>query len=103
MKRTTAIVCLSSRLITAGCSDSKSGGGKSGNDEQKASGAVIKQFADAWVQAWAPNGKPDAAGALTDNPTVFAKRLDDVLRHLFLGLRISEGRNRDELRDALLH
>ncbi|GAA1111106.1 penicillin-binding transpeptidase domain-containing protein [Kribbella jejuensis] len=78
MKRTTAIVCLSSLLITAGCSDSKSGGGKSGNDEQKASGAVIKQFADAWVQAWAPNGKPDAAGALTDNPTVFAKRLDDV-------------------------
>ncbi|GAA1591561.1 MULTISPECIES: penicillin-binding transpeptidase domain-containing protein [Kribbella] len=78
MKRTTAIVCLSSLLITAGCSDSKSGGGGSGNDEQKASGAVIKQFADAWVQAWAPNGKPDAAGALTDNPTVFAKRLDDV-------------------------
>ncbi|TDO67580.1 cell division protein FtsI/penicillin-binding protein 2 [Kribbella sp. VKM Ac-2571] len=79
MKRTTAIVCLSSLLITAGCSDSKSGGGgKSGNDEQQASGAVIKQFADAWVKAWAPNGKPDAAGALTDNPTVFAKRLDDV-------------------------
>jgi cell division protein FtsI/penicillin-binding protein 2 len=78
VKRTTAIVCLSSLLITAGCSDSKSGSGKSGNDEQKASGAVIKQFADAWVKAWAPNGKPDAAGALTDNPTVFAKRLDDV-------------------------
>ncbi|GAA1547670.1 penicillin-binding transpeptidase domain-containing protein [Kribbella hippodromi] len=77
MKRTTAIVCLSSLLITAGCSDSKSGG-KSGNSEQQASGAVIKQFADAWVKAWAPNGKPDAAGALTDNPTVFAKRLDDV-------------------------
>ncbi|RZU20363.1 cell division protein FtsI/penicillin-binding protein 2 [Kribbella rubisoli] len=78
MKRTTAIVCLSSLLITAGCSDSKSGGGKSGNDEQKASGAIIKQFADAWVAAWAPDGKPDAAGALTDNPTVFAKRLDDT-------------------------
>jgi cell division protein FtsI/penicillin-binding protein 2 len=79
VKRTTAIVCLSSLLITAGCSDSKSGGGgKSGSDEQQASGAVIKQFADAWVKAWAPNGKPDAAGALTDNPTVFAKRLDDV-------------------------
>ncbi|MET9275503.1 penicillin-binding transpeptidase domain-containing protein [Kribbella sp. NPDC003557] len=78
MKRTTAIVCLSSLLITAGCSDSKSGGGKSGSDEQKASGAVIKQFADAWVKAWAPDGKPDAAGALTDNPTVFGKRLDDV-------------------------
>nr|WP_202888543.1 penicillin-binding transpeptidase domain-containing protein [Kribbella solani] len=68
---------MSSLLITAGCSDSKSGG-KSGNSEQQASGAVIKQFADAWVKAWAPNGKPDAAGALTDNPTVFAKRLDDV-------------------------
>ncbi|WP_371405887.1 penicillin-binding transpeptidase domain-containing protein [Kribbella sp. NBC_00662] len=78
MKRTTAIVCLSSLLITAGCSGSKSGGGKSGSDEQKASGAVIKQFADAWVAAWAPDGKPDAAGALTDNPTVFAKRLDDT-------------------------
>ncbi|HZX02588.1 penicillin-binding transpeptidase domain-containing protein [Kribbella sp.] len=78
MKRTTAIVCLSSLLITAGCSGGKSGGGKSGNDEQNASGAVIKQFADAWVKAWAPNGKPDAAGALTDNPTVFAKRLDDT-------------------------
>ncbi|MEU4196440.1 penicillin-binding transpeptidase domain-containing protein [Kribbella sp. NPDC026611] len=78
MKRTTAIVCLSSLLITAGCSDSKSGGGKSGSDEQQASGAVIKQFADAWVKAWAPDGKPDAAGALTDNPTTFAKRLDDV-------------------------
>jgi cell division protein FtsI/penicillin-binding protein 2 len=79
VKRTTAIVCLSSLLITAGCSDSKSGGGgKSGSDEQQASGAVIKQFADAWVKAWAPSGKPDAAGALTDNPTVFAKRLDDV-------------------------
>jgi len=78
VKRTTAIVCLSSLLITAGCSDSKSGGGKSGNDEQKASGAVIQQFADAWVKAWAPDGKPDAAGALTDNPTVFAKRLDDT-------------------------
>lgn len=79
MKRTTAIVCLSSLLITAGCSDSKSGGGgKSGSDEQQASGAVIKQFADAWVKAWAPDGKPDAAGALTDNPTAFAKRLDDA-------------------------
>ena len=78
VKRTTAIVCLSSLLITAGCSDSKSGGGKSGSDEQQASAGVIKQFADAWVKAWAPDGKPDDAGALTDNPTVFAKRLDDV-------------------------
>jgi cell division protein FtsI/penicillin-binding protein 2 len=79
VKRTTAIVCLSSLLITAGCSGSKpGGGGKSGSDEQQASGAVIKQFADAWVAAWAPDGKPDAAGALTDSPTTFAKRLDDV-------------------------
>ncbi|MEU8225403.1 penicillin-binding transpeptidase domain-containing protein [Kribbella sp. NPDC048915] len=79
MKRTTAIVCLSSLLITAGCSDSKSGGGEdSGSKEQQAAGAVIKQFADAWVKAWAPDGKPDAAGALTDDPTTFAKRLDDV-------------------------
>jgi hypothetical protein len=80
VKRTTAIVCMSSLLITAGCSDSKSAdGGKSKqNDQQQAAGAVVKQFADAWVTAWAPDGKPDAAGALTDNPTVFAKRLDEV-------------------------
>ncbi|MEV0803083.1 penicillin-binding transpeptidase domain-containing protein [Kribbella sp. NPDC050281] len=80
MKRTAAIVCLSSLLITAGCSDSKSGaGGKPDpNDEKQASAEVVKQFADAWVQAWAPDGKPDAAAAFTDNPTVFGKRLDDV-------------------------
>ncbi|MEV0282666.1 MULTISPECIES: penicillin-binding transpeptidase domain-containing protein [unclassified Kribbella] len=80
MKRTTAIVCLSSLLITAGCSDSKSGsdGKADPNDEKQASAEVVKQFATAWVAAWAPDGKPDAAGALTDNPTVFAKRLDDV-------------------------
>ncbi|GAB2637477.1 penicillin-binding transpeptidase domain-containing protein [Kribbella swartbergensis] len=79
MKRTTAIVCLSSLLITAGCSDSKSGDGPADpNDEKQASAEVVKQFADAWVAAWAPDGKPDAAGALTDNPTVFAKRLDEV-------------------------
>ncbi|MGW1341698.1 penicillin-binding transpeptidase domain-containing protein [Kribbella sp. NPDC002412] len=79
MKRTTAIVCLSSLLITAGCSDSKSGSGPADpNDEKQASAEVVKQFATAWVAAWAPDGKPDAAGALTDNPTVFAKRLDDV-------------------------
>jgi hypothetical protein len=79
VKRTTAIVCLSSLLITAGCSDSKAGDGPADpNDEKQASAEVVKQFADAWVAAWAPDGKPDAAGALTDNPTVFAKRLDEV-------------------------
>ncbi|MEU4605349.1 penicillin-binding transpeptidase domain-containing protein [Kribbella sp. NPDC023972] len=80
MKRTTAIVCLSSLLITAGCSDSKTGsdGKPDPNDEKQASAEVVKQFAAAWVAAWAPDGKPDAAGALTDNPTVFAKRLDEV-------------------------
>ncbi|MGY4767638.1 penicillin-binding transpeptidase domain-containing protein [Kribbella sp. CWNU-51] len=80
MKRTTAIVCLSSLLITAGCSGKKAGadGKPDPNDEKQASAAVIKEFADAWVKAWAPDGKPDAAGALTDNPTVFGKRLDDV-------------------------
>jgi cell division protein FtsI/penicillin-binding protein 2 len=79
VKRTAAIVCLSSLLITAGCSDTKSGGGKPDpNDEKQASAEVVKQFADAWVKAWAPDGKPDAAAALTDNPTTFGKRLDDV-------------------------
>ena len=79
MKRTTAIVCLSSLLITAGCSDSSGGSGTPDpNDEKQASAEVVKQFAAAWVAAWAPDGKPDAAGALTDNPTVFAKRLDDT-------------------------
>jgi cell division protein FtsI/penicillin-binding protein 2 len=79
VKRTAAIVCLSSLLITAGCSDSKSSGGKPDpNDEKQASAEVVKQFADAWVKAWAPDGKPDAAAALTDSPTTFGKRLDDV-------------------------
>ncbi|TDD29422.1 penicillin-binding protein [Kribbella turkmenica] len=80
MKRTTAIACLSSLLITAGCSDNLSGsdGPPDPNDEKQASAEVVKQFAAAWVAAWAPEGKPDAAGALTDNPTVFTKRLDDV-------------------------
>jgi cell division protein FtsI/penicillin-binding protein 2 len=79
VKRTAAIVCLSSLLITAGCSDSKSSGGKPDpNDEKQASAEVVKQFADAWVKAWAPEGKPDAAATLTDSPTTFGKRLDDV-------------------------
>ncbi|TDD46465.1 penicillin-binding protein [Kribbella antibiotica] len=80
MKRTTAVVVLSSLLITAGCSDSKSGdGGKADpNDEKQASAQLVKQFADAWVKAWAPDGKPTDAAALTDNPTAFGKRLDDV-------------------------
>ncbi|GAA0576499.1 penicillin-binding protein [Kribbella sandramycini] len=80
MKRTAAVVCVSSLLITAGCSDSKSGdGGKADPDNEKqASAQVVKQFADAWVKAWAPDGKPTEAAALTDNPTAFGKRLDDV-------------------------
>ncbi|TCO46402.1 cell division protein FtsI/penicillin-binding protein 2 [Kribbella antiqua] len=80
MKRTTAIVCLSSLLITAGCSDSKSGsdGKPDPNDEKQASAEVVQKFAAAWIAAWAPDGKPDAAAALTDSPTTFGKRLDDV-------------------------
>jgi len=80
VKRTAAIVCLSSLLITAGCSDSKSGadGKPDPNDEKQASAEVVKQFADAWVTAWAPDGKPDAAAAFTDNPATFGKRLDEV-------------------------
>lgn len=80
MKRTTAIVCLSSLLIVAGCSDTSSGndGTPDPNDEKQASAEVVKKFAAAWVAAWAPDGKPDAAAALTDNPTTFGKRLDDA-------------------------
>ncbi|TDU90081.1 cell division protein FtsI/penicillin-binding protein 2 [Kribbella voronezhensis] len=80
MKRTAAIVCLSAVLITAGCSDSKSnGGGKPDpNNEKQASAAAVKAFADAWVKAWAPDGKPDEAAALTDAPTTFGPRLDSV-------------------------
>ncbi|MEV8377730.1 penicillin-binding transpeptidase domain-containing protein [Kribbella sp. NPDC056861] len=80
MKRTAAIVCLSAVLVTAGCTDSKSGdGGKPDPDNEKqASAEVVKNFAAAWVKAWAPNGKPDEAAALTDTPTTFGKRLDEV-------------------------
>ncbi len=80
MKRTAAIVCLSAVLVTAGCSDSKSGsGGKPDPDNEKqASAEVVKNFAAAWVKAWAPNGKPDEAAALTDTPATFGKRLDEV-------------------------
>jgi cell division protein FtsI/penicillin-binding protein 2 len=78
VKRTAAIVCLSALLVTAGCSDSKSGGKADPNNEKQASAAVVKSFADAWVKAWAPNGKPDEAAALTDAPTTFGPRLDSV-------------------------
>ena len=80
MKRTAAIVCLSAVLVTAGCSDSKpdSGGKADPNNEKQASAEAVKSFAAAWVKAWAPNGKPDEAAALTDAPTTFGPRLDGV-------------------------
>lgn len=80
MKRTSAIVCLSALLVTAGCSDSKSGsGGKPDpNNEKQASAEVVKNFAAAWVKAWGPDGKPDEAAALSDTPATFGKRLDEV-------------------------
>jgi cell division protein FtsI/penicillin-binding protein 2 len=79
VKRTAAIVCLSVLLVTAGCTDSKSDGGKPDpNNEKQASADVVKNFAAAWVKAWAPNGKPDEAAALTDDPTTFGPRLDGV-------------------------
>ncbi len=80
MKRTAAIVCLSALLVTAGCSDSKSadGGKADPNDEKQASAEVVKAFAAGWVKAWAPDGKPTEAAALTDNPATFGPRLDDV-------------------------
>jgi len=80
VKRTAAIVSLSALLVTAGCSDSKSGSGGTPdpNDEKQASAAVFKAFAAGWVKAWAPDGKPDEAAALTDTPTTFGKRLDEV-------------------------
>ena len=80
MKRTAAIVSLSALLITAGCSDSKpdSGGKPDPNDEKQASAAVVKAFAAGWVKAWAPDGKPTEAAALTDAPATFGPRLDGV-------------------------
>ncbi|HEY0695475.1 MAG TPA: penicillin-binding transpeptidase domain-containing protein [Kribbella sp.] len=79
MKRT-AMICLSALLVTAGCSDSKpnSGGKPDPNDPKTASAAVVKAFAAGWVKAWAPNGKPDEAAALTDAPTTFGPRLDSI-------------------------
>jgi cell division protein FtsI/penicillin-binding protein 2 len=76
----TAIVCLSALLVTAGCSDSKpnSGGKPDPNDEKTASAEVVKAFAAGWVKAWAPDGKPAEAAALTDAPTTFGPRLDSV-------------------------
>ncbi|ADB35881.1 penicillin-binding protein transpeptidase [Kribbella flavida DSM 17836] len=80
MKRTAAIVSLSALLVAAGCSDNTpdSGGKPDPNDEKQASAAVVKAFAAGWVKAWAPDGKPTEAAALTDNPEAFGPRLDDV-------------------------
>lgn len=79
MKRT-AIVCISALLFTAGCSDDNpdSGGKPDPNNEKPASAAAVKAFAAGWVKAWAPDGKPDEAAALTDAPTTFGPRLDAV-------------------------
>jgi cell division protein FtsI/penicillin-binding protein 2 len=76
----TAIVCLIALLSIAGCSDNKpdSGGKPDPNDEKAASAEVVKAFAAGWVKAWAPDGKPDEAAALTDAPATFGPRLDDI-------------------------
>ncbi|HYU85301.1 MAG TPA: penicillin-binding protein, partial [Kribbellaceae bacterium] len=84
MKRT-AIVCLSATAmltgVLSGCTDSKSNGGNKPadpDDKEAASAQVIAKFAAAWEKAWAPNGKPDEAAALTDAPTTFGPRLDGL-------------------------
>jgi cell division protein FtsI/penicillin-binding protein 2 len=76
----TAILLLSVALLATGCSDSKPKAGESADpdDEQAASAQVISQFAAAWVKAWAPDGKPDEAAALTDAPTTFGPELDGI-------------------------
>jgi cell division protein FtsI/penicillin-binding protein 2 len=81
----TAIVCLSATAmltgILSGCTDSKSDGGNKPadpDDKEAASAQVIATFAAAWEKAWAPNGKPDEAAALTDAPTTFGPRLDGL-------------------------
>ncbi len=76
----TAILLLSVGLLATGCSDSKPKAGESvdPNDEKAASAQVISQFAAAWVKAWAPDGKPDEAAALTDAPTTFGPLLDSI-------------------------
>src|SRR4029450_5091177 len=76
----TAILLLSVALLATGCSDSKPKAGESADpdDEQAASAQVIPQFAAAWVKAWAPDGKPDEAAALTDAPTTFGPELDGI-------------------------
>lgn len=81
MKRTLwPSVALAVALLAAGCTDSKPEAGKSADpdDEKAASAQLIGQFAAAWVKAWAPDGKPDAAAALTDNPAVFGPQLDGI-------------------------
>src|SRR5262245_31955324 len=74
------IVLLSVVLLAAGCSGSKPKAGEPVNpdDKKAASAQVISQFATAWVKAWAPDGKPDEAAALTDAPTTFGPELDGI-------------------------
>src|SRR6266545_2393089 len=74
------VLSVSTALLLAGCSDSKPDANKTADpdDKEAASGQVIAKFAAAWVKAWAPNGKPDEAAALTDAPTTFGPRLDGI-------------------------
>jgi cell division protein FtsI/penicillin-binding protein 2 len=75
-----AIVCLATALLLAGCSDSPKGDNEPAdpNDAQAASAEVISKFAAGWVKAWAPDGKPDEAAALTDAPATFGPQLDGI-------------------------
>jgi cell division protein FtsI/penicillin-binding protein 2 len=76
----TAITCLSAMLLLTACTGDKSDGGKPADpdNEKAASAEVIKAFAAGWVKAWAPEGKPDEAAALTDAPATFGPRLDGI-------------------------
>ena len=80
VKRTAAALTTSALIVgLTACSDSKpdaDGGDK--NDPAAASKQLIGSFAAAWVKAWAPDGKPDEAAALTDAPTTFGPRLDSI-------------------------
>lgn len=80
MKRTATVIVSLALLAAAGCSDSKPKAGETPDpgDEKAASAQVISQFAAAWVKAWAPDGKPDEAAALTDAPTTFGPELDGI-------------------------
>ena len=72
-------VCLATALLLAGCSDSPKDDNEPAdpNDAQAASAEVISKFAAGWVKAWAPDGKPDEAAALTDAPA-FGPQLDGI-------------------------